>query len=114
MIIDKEQSPVNLLLLINVPLVRVHKINYLGQSLIDNWDHSHEIKCRIEKTRVAFMKMKNLFCSHQLSINLRIRMVRCYVFTVEIWTLSKVSINRIQVFEMWIYRRILKLVGAIT
>uniref|UniRef100_A0A2S2QJX2 Uncharacterized transposon-derived protein F52C9.6 n=1 Tax=Sipha flava TaxID=143950 RepID=A0A2S2QJX2_9HEMI len=82
MIIDKEQSPVNLLRLNNVPLDRVHQINYFGQSLIVNWDHSHEIKCRIEKARVAFIKMKNIFCSYQLSINLRIRMVRCYVFTV--------------------------------
>jgi len=60
------------------------------------------------------MKMKNIFCSHQLSMNLRIRMIRCYVFTVvfyevETWTLFKVSINRIQAFEMWMYRRILKI-----
>jgi len=58
--------------------------------------------------------MENIFCSHQLSMNLRIRMIRCYVFTVlfyglETWPLSKVSINRIKAFELWIYRKILKI-----
>jgi hypothetical protein len=75
MVIDKEQNPTNFLRLKNVPLEKVQKLTYLGQSLIDNWDHSHEIRCRIEKVRAVFVKMKNIFCSHQLSMNLRIRMI---------------------------------------
>lgn len=58
MVIDKEQNP------INVPLDKVQKQTYLRQSLIDNWDHSHEIISRIEKARAVFVKMKNIFCGH--------------------------------------------------
>jgi len=114
MVIDKEQNPTNMIRLKNVPLDKVQKITYLGQSLIDNCYYCHEIRCCIEKARAVFVKMKNIFCSHQLSMNLRIRMICCYIFTVffygaETWTLSKVSINRIEAFEMWIYRRVLKI-----
>jgi len=96
MVIDKEQNPKNVFILKNAPLDKVQKITYLGQSLIDNWDQSHEIRCSIE--RAVFVKMKNIYCSHQLSMDLRIRMIRCYVFAeflygVETWTLSKVLIN---------------------
>jgi len=70
MVIDKEQNPTNVLRLKNVRLDKVQKITYLGQSLIDNWDNSYKIICRIEKARTVFLKMKNIFCIHQLSMDL--------------------------------------------
>lgn len=60
------------------------------------------------------MRMKNILCSHNLTLALRIRMVRCYIFPVllygmEAWTLTEAMLGRIQAFEMWVYRRMLRI-----
>ena len=45
---------------------------------------------------------------------MKIRFVKCYVWSVllyamETWTLKMTDINRLEAFEMWIYRRLLKI-----
>jgi len=47
-------------------------------------------------------------------LGLRIRFVICYVWTVllygmEGWTLKMSTMNKLEAFEMWIYRRVLKI-----
>jgi len=59
------------------------------------------------------MSMKTFFTRSDLSLQLRIRMVRCYVFSVllygcESWTLDIQTEKRIEAFEMYIYRRMLR------
>ena len=54
--------------------------------------------------------MEKLFRSKQLSTDLRLRMLECYVFSVltygcETWTLSKPLIDRLEACEMWCLRR---------
>jgi len=46
---------------------KVHKITYLEPSLKGNWDHSHKIRYRLEKARVAFMKI--IFCGLKKSVS---------------------------------------------
>ncbi|MBV2145157.1 MAG: hypothetical protein KTM48_00180, partial [Wolbachia endosymbiont of Pissodes strobi] len=46
-------------------------------------------------------------------LNLRIRFTKCYVWSVllygiECWTLKVNTMNRLEAFEMWVYRRTLK------
>ena len=58
--------------------------------------------------------MKTVFVSRNLSLKLKIRMVRCYslpalLYGVEAWTLTEALIRRLESFEMWIYRRILRI-----
>ncbi|CAG9826071.1 unnamed protein product, partial [Diabrotica balteata] len=58
--------------------------------------------------------MRNILCSHDLSIDLRVRMTSCYIFpvllyAVETWTLTKAILKRLTAFEMWVYRRLLKI-----
>lgn len=52
--------------------------------------------------------------SHDLTLDTKIRLLRCYVFAVllygvESWTLTKETTNRLEAFELWLYRRILKI-----
>jgi hypothetical protein len=70
MVIDKEQSPKNVLRFNNTLLEKVHKITYIGELIINNWDHFHKMKYHIEKAKAASVKIKNVFFSHQLSTNL--------------------------------------------
>lgn len=73
-----------------------------------------EIRIRIEKARSSFFKFKNLLCGHDINIALKIRILRCYVFSVllygvESWTLTDTIMKKVEAFEMWTYRRILKI-----
>uniref|UniRef100_A0A8D8M6B7 Uncharacterized protein n=1 Tax=Cacopsylla melanoneura TaxID=428564 RepID=A0A8D8M6B7_9HEMI len=45
---------------------------------------------------------------------MKMRLLRCYIFSillygVESWTLTEATTNRLEAFEMWIYRRILRI-----
>ena len=58
--------------------------------------------------------MKNILIRSELSLNLRMRMIRCYIFSVLLygcksWTLDPSSEERIDAFEMHLYRRMLRL-----
>lgn len=95
-------------------LERVKQISYLGCTLNDSWDHSREIRQRIEKARSVFLRMRNVFSSNSLSLDLRKKMIKCYVYSVllygvEAWTLTEATCRRVEAFEaLWIMRRILK------
>lgn len=52
--------------------------------------------------------------SRDLSLELRIRMLKCYVlsillYRVDVWTLKEADLKKIETFEMWWYRRILNI-----
>lgn len=58
--------------------------------------------------------MNNIFKSHSLPLRTKARLLRCYVFTVllygvESWTLTEASMRKLEAFEMWCYRRILRI-----
>ena len=60
----------------------------------------------------AFTKKKNIFCS-KMDLSLRVRLVKTLVWSVllygcETWTLGKEEKRRIEAFEMWVWRRMIK------
>ncbi|KAI5753273.1 hypothetical protein M8J77_025408 [Diaphorina citri] len=117
MIITKDQSDKfrdKKLTIDNTVVERVHTYKYLGTWINSNGDTSKEIKCRIEIARSTFIKMRKSFSNRDLPLELRTRMLRCYVFStllygMEAWTMKKVDVNKINAFEMWCYRRILNI-----
>ncbi|KAL0860165.1 hypothetical protein ABMA27_010472 [Loxostege sticticalis] len=93
---------------------KVDKFKYLGSWMNENGDHAQEIKVRIEMARSTFFKMSRVLCHRDLSLDLRLRIVRCPVFSVllygvETWTLTQHITKKLEAFEMWVYRRILKI-----
>lgn len=114
MVISKNRPPQGQLIINQQRIEQVQKFTYLGSTVNEEWDHSLEIKCRIEKARSAFMRMAKLFKSHDLNTNTKIRLLRCYVFSillygVESWTVTDASSKKLEAFEMWLYRRILRI-----
>ncbi|CAG9837973.1 unnamed protein product [Diabrotica balteata] len=54
------------------------------------------------------------FKCHNLSLDTNVRMLRCYIFSVlfygvESWTLNEDMYRKLETFEMWLHRRILKI-----
>lgn len=114
MVVSKTNNHPGQLSINNKDIERVQTYTYLGTKISETWDHSLEIKCRIERARAAFLKMSKLFKCHDLSLPTKIRLLRCYVFPVllygvESWTLTEASCTKIESFEMWLYRRILRI-----
>ena len=70
--------------------------------LTDDGRCTSEIKSRIAMTKAAFNKKKNPFTS-KLDLNLRKKLVKCYV-----WTLRATDQKRLESFEMWCWRRMEK------
>lgn len=102
-------------LLINGDQIQqVPATKYLGVVINRDNDPSVEVLSRIEQARKTFTQMRSFFVSRDISLGLRIRMLRCYVFPVllygaEAWTLSPSLDKRIEAFEMYIYRRMLRI-----
>ncbi|CAG9836398.1 unnamed protein product [Diabrotica balteata] len=69
------------------------------------WDRSTEIKRCIEIARSAFNKMKAILWNGKLNIEIRTRVLRCYVFfvllyEVEAWTITEATEKRLIKFKM--------------
>lgn len=66
-----------------------------------------------KRSTYCFINMKHILSSHDISLNIKMRLVRCYLFSIlfygaETSTLYKGLTNTMEAFEMWVYRRILK------
>lgn len=77
----------------------------VGYSLNKKWNHSREIKTRIQEARNVFARLRNALLNLTLNLHTRKRCLCCYVFSVlyygvEAWTLMK----RLEVFKLWCYR----------
>ena len=71
------------------------------------------VKRRIGMGKTTFLKCKELF-RRDINKNLKKRMLDCYVKSVmsygcESWTYSKTIQNKIDAFQLWCYRRMLKI-----
>lgn len=112
MLISKQQQA-GQLVIGTEPVERVEKYCYLGSVVNSQWNQSIEIKSRIEKSRTTFNNMKPLLTSRDLSLKTKIRLAKCYVFSillygVEAWTLTDLLMKKLEAFEMWVYRRIMR------
>src|SRR5215469_16178869 len=81
------------------------KFNYLGSLIHKDGRREDEIRKRINKSKCAFNKMKNLLTNSKVSIETRKLFVKCYVWSTllygcESWTLRKTDVRRIQAAEM--------------
>ena len=93
---------------------QVRSFTYLGQLASENGKSDAEVKRRIAIAKIAFMKMKQTLCRNEIKLETRFRILKCYVWStllygVETWTISDTLMKRITAFEMWTYRRMLKI-----
>ena len=94
----------------NDEVEQVERFVYLGQMITDDGRSDTEIKRRVGLAKSAFLNMKNLLTSQAISWRTRIRLLKCYVWSLftygcETWTTKKSTEAKIKAFEMWCYRR---------
>jgi hypothetical protein len=91
----------------------VEYFNYLSSTITNDARCTREIKSRIAKAKAAFNMKRNLFTS-KLDLNLRKKLVKCYIWSIalcggEKWTLVKVDQKYLESFDMWCWRRMEKI-----
>ena len=94
-------------------LEQVSCFTYLGQTITEDGKCDEEIKRRIGQARSAFNTMRDVLCCRRLPLSSRLRLLKCYVWStllygVETWILSNTSEKRLNAFEMWSLRRMMR------
>ncbi|KAK4467973.1 hypothetical protein MN116_000243 [Schistosoma mekongi] len=84
-------------------LEEVNTFTYLGSIIDEKGGSDADVKTRIGKARAAFLQLKNIWNSKQISTNLKVRLFNSNVKTVllygaETWRITANIIRRIQVF----------------
>ena len=84
-----------------------------GSKITADGGCSHEIKRRLLFGRKVLTNLDSIFKSRVITLPTKVRLVKAMVFPVvmygcEIWTVKKAERRRIDVFELWCWRRLLR------
>ncbi|VDP20805.1 unnamed protein product [Schistosoma margrebowiei] len=95
-------------------LVDVKTFTYLGSIIDEQGGSDADVKARIGKARAAYLQLRNIWNSKQLSTNTKVRIFNTNVKTVllygaETWRTTKAIIQKIQVFINSCLRKILQI-----
>ena len=76
-------------------------------------DCSHEIKRRLLLGRKVMTNLDSILKSRDITLPTKVRLVKAMVFPVvvygcESWTIKKAECQRIDAFELWCWRRLLR------
>ena len=86
---------------------------FLGSKITADGDCSHEIKRCLLLGRKVMTNLDNILKSRDITLPTNIHLVKAMVFPVlmygcESWTIKKVECRRIAAFELWCWRRLLR------
>ena len=86
---------------------------FLGSQITANGDCNHEIKRCLLFGRKAMTNLESLLKSGDITLPTKVHLVKAMVFPVvmygcESWTVEKAEHQRIDAFELWSWRRLLR------
>ena len=84
-----------------------------GSKITADGDCSHEIKGRLLLGRKVMSNLDSIFQSRDITLPTKVRLVKAMVFPLvmygcESWTIKKAESQRIDAFELWCWRRLLR------
>ena len=84
-----------------------------GSKITADGDYGHEIKRRLLLGRKAMTNQDNILKSRDITLLTKVHLGKAMVFPVvmygcESWTIKKAECQRIDAFELWCWRRLLK------
>ena len=84
-----------------------------GYKITADGDCSHEIKRRLLLGRKVMTNLDSILKSRDITLPTKVCLVKAMVFPVvmygcESWTIKKTERQRIDVFELWCWRRLLR------
>ena len=86
------------------PIQQVDRMVYLGYMATEDGKCDKEIERRIGIARTAFESMAKILISRNISIELRSRIAKCYIWSTllygaETWTLTKVTSDKLEALK---------------
>ena len=86
---------------------------FLGSKITADGDCSHEIKRCLLLGRKVITNLDSILKSRDITLSTKVRLVKAMVFPVviyvcESWTTKKAKHQRIDAFELWCWRRLLR------
>ena len=86
---------------------------FLGSKITMDGDCSHEIRCRLPLGRKAVTNLDSVSKSRDITLLTKVHIVKAMAFPVvmygcENWTIKKSEQQRIDAFELWCWRRLLR------
>ena len=86
---------------------------FLGSKITADGDCSHENKRRLLLGRKVMTNLGSIFKSRDITLSTKVRLVKAMVFPVVMygrksWTVKKAERRRIDAFELWCWRRLLR------
>ena len=106
-------SPITLWQIDRKTMETVADFLFLGSKITADGDCSHEIKWCLFLGRKAVTNLDSILKSKDITLPTKIHPVKALVFPVvmcgcESWTIKKAEHQRIGVFELWCWRRLLR------
>ena len=86
---------------------------FLGSKITADGDCSHEIKRCFFLGRKVVTNLDSIFKSRDITLPTKFRLVKAMVFPIvmyecESWTINKTECRRIDAFELWCWRKLLR------
>ena len=86
---------------------------FLGSKITTDGDCSHEIKRRLLLGRKVMINLDSILKSRDITLPTKVPLVKAIVFPVvmygcESWTVKKAERRTIDAFELWCWRRLLR------
>ena len=87
---------------------------FFGSKITADGDCSHEIKRCLLLGRKVMTNLDSMLKSRDITLSTKVRLVKAMVFPVvmygcESWTIKKAECQRIDAFELWCWRRLLRI-----
>ena len=84
-----------------------------GSKITADGDYSHEIKRRLLLGRKVMTNLDSMLKSRDITLPTKVRLVKAMVFPIvmygcESWTVKKAERQRNDAFELWCWRRLLR------
>ena len=91
---------------------------FLGSKITADGDYSYEIKRRLLLGRKAMTNVDSILKSRDITLPTKVHLVKAMIFPVvvygcESWTIKKAERQRIDAFELWCWRRLLRVPWAV-
>ena len=89
------------------------RLYFWGSKITADGDCSHEFKRRLLLGRKVMTKLDSILKSRDITLPIKVHLVKAMVFPVvmygcESWTIVKAEHRRIDAFELWCWRRLLR------
>ena len=106
-------SPITSWQIVGETMETVRDFIFLGSKFTVDGDCSHKIKRHLLLGRKAMTSLDRMLKSRGITLPTKVHLVKAMVFPVvmygcEIWTIKKAEHQRIDAFERWCWRRLLR------